>query len=790
MSTITSLPVELLEYILVTCGFLNDPLSIANLSRTCRFLRDTIYHTSDRHLWREIYLTTFDDPRPVLRTLGQVEGCDDEEFDWKTAYQDRVRAVKLFRKMRPGQVNSGLEPVYLKQSINALLDDVKTASLHLGTLGEVNVDPPAATTKRRDMCISPHLKLDSDSCNVSWLSKLVLDGFPEVLIHHLIGRSPTGKDVDSYIPLYEKLILNDKWELTEEGRAFHRLVLQTGFQPMTMTFADNAEGPGSPYNLRSYAKKKELTDPISESDQRSLARNIARHRVYNLRYLSETRCWGPYLPLIPTKSPVEPESSSSSNSQATDDTSNLAESGDFSLPFIRAVLSDFNIVLENHLLFGDIVDLDGGDDDGDFVPSQNDSEDSDSEAVIVPFEEHEHEHEQHSSGRNTDNSHHVEDQGEGDEEEEHGEDSDEDSMSSSLLATFHVSSTEVTESEGGLHVAPLSVPIFPSEPHLLKPDYVYLSAARTVVEENLRDRYGHRIDQEGLWPWFTSMEALDSTRVILERVRSLDGLRMGGAPGFWNGDGVASPRGWVRKDVEEEGDEESGAKKEGKGEAKAKSKPVKTMEGEEECDGWDWAGVAGKWMRAVAWMDYRDLLFHNVRTLRTPNPLTAGSRTHESDIQETIRVFPMNIKITGYSRVQPPKSLPSAGSSTSTSTSTFAASSSSSQPRKDPEGKGKGKAREEDLADDPHDHDTKLSPSPLADEYDPLIYALPVIHIFGEYRGSDVDENARRACRGTVRMIGDRAVRWTLVSRWFCFLLLLSVMTSDRLLICYAVLNS
>ncbi|KAG7085864.1 hypothetical protein E1B28_003397 [Marasmius oreades] len=735
MLSITSLPVELLEYILVTCGCLGEPSSIANLSRTCRFFRDTVYHTSDSHLWREIYLSTFDDPRPVLRTIRQLEDSDDDiTFDWKKAYQDRIHARRLFR--RKGKMNLGLEPVYLKQSIDALLSDIATASLHPSTFGEFSIDPPAVIAKRRNTCIPSHLKTDSDSSNISWVSNLVVDGFPEALVHRLIGRSPTEKDSNSYIPLYEKIILDENWEYTEAGRTFYRLLLQTGFQPM-VTSADNAEDPGSPYNLRSSSKKKVREEPLSETAQRSFARTIARNRVYNLRYLSERKCWGPYLSLTTPRQRANTASYQNDSDPGSPNENNIPETGDISLPFIHAVLSDFNIVLENHSLFEEMLDPVEGD-DGDFVPSQNGAEDdsgeeSDSE-FVVKTQEHEAEH---SDGDFDSNE-------EEEEEEEEG-------MSSPILATFHVDPGE----PNGSTATPLPVPVFPSQPHLLKPDYVFLSAARMVVEENLRDRYGHKVDsQEGLWPWFTSIEALDSTRVILERARSLDGLRMGGAPGFWTGDGVASERGWFRKEFK---DEEDGTRPKAKAKAKAKSESATTttVDGDEECEGWDWAGAQGKWMRAVAWMDYRDLLFHNVRALRTPNPLTTGSRSNESDIRETIRVFPMNIKVTGYSRVPPPRSLSEPGPSTPTSTP-VSASRTSSRSSKDP--KGKGKAREEDLVDDSSDVPSSN------DHYDPLVYTLPIIHIFGEYRGSDVDENARRVCRGTVRMIGDRAVRWTLVS--------------------------
>ncbi|KAJ6626829.1 hypothetical protein B0H10DRAFT_458510 [Mycena sp. CBHHK59/15] len=45
-----------------------------------------------------------------------------------------------------------------------------------------------------------------------------------------------------------------------------------------------------------------------------------------------------------------------------------------------------------------------------------------------------------------------------------------------------------------------------------------------------------------------------------------------------------------------------------------------------------------------------------------------------------------------------------------------------------------------------------------------LIWRLPVIHVEGETRGTDTDEASARVCEGTVRIIGDGAVRWSLTS--------------------------
>ena len=57
-----ALPSEILEIVVVSCAS-EHPQSIAALALTCRRLRTLIYDTTDSHLWRNLFLTTFDDPR-------------------------------------------------------------------------------------------------------------------------------------------------------------------------------------------------------------------------------------------------------------------------------------------------------------------------------------------------------------------------------------------------------------------------------------------------------------------------------------------------------------------------------------------------------------------------------------------------------------------------------------------------------------------------------------------------------------------------------------------------------
>ncbi|KAL0068284.1 hypothetical protein AAF712_004671 [Marasmius tenuissimus] len=626
-----------------------------------------------------------------------------------------------------------MPPATIRQSFDALLSSIATASIHPSMTAEFSVDTPSVIAGRRKTCIPPSLRTDSESLNIAWLSNLVAEGYPEVLIHRLIGRALHDGDEDSYASSYQS-IMDQDWEHTPTGKAFYRLVLHTGFQPVPDEDSDDEE-EGSHYNLRS----KKPPSPVDSATQRSLARTVARHRVYNLRYLSENRLWGPYLPMTPI--PPRPADTEVETLPLSQNPSILTtdEPGDFSLPFIRALLSDFSVFVESHnILFGD-----DDDDDDDFVPSQSGS--GDEEAANNQDEDDEDESKSEASDPEIINFqlvHRNAEEDEGGDGDDEGEDNDNDNDGAS--DDDEDSAEPDATGPTSTRAPPLPVPIYPIQPHLLRPDYAFLSAARIVVEDNLRERYGHKLphDHETLWPWFTTLDALDSTRVILERARSLDGLRMGGAPSFWGGVGIRGEDRWFEdqfKDNDEEDENPPEAVKDKKKGVEANG----LAESGDTCEGWDWAGAEGKWMRAVAWMDYRDLLFHNVRSLQASNPLTSGARLSE-DIQETIRVFAMDIKITGYSRVPPPTSLEGSSS----------AMLGTSRPP-DPKGKGKAKATDADLLE----QETKSEAS-----YDPLVYALPIIHISGEYRGSDVDEHAQRRCRGTVRMIGDRAVRWTLIT--------------------------
>jgi hypothetical protein len=108
---ILSLPPELVEQALIRSAFGGFPSAIACLGQTCRHFHQLIYRSTDNHLWREVFLTTFDDPRPVLGCLkaattfaptGDTRKDVEPPFDWVGEFTQRIDAKKLFEKYTRG----------------------------------------------------------------------------------------------------------------------------------------------------------------------------------------------------------------------------------------------------------------------------------------------------------------------------------------------------------------------------------------------------------------------------------------------------------------------------------------------------------------------------------------------------------------------------------------------------------------------------------------------------------------------------------------------------------------
>ncbi|KAK7064567.1 hypothetical protein R3P38DRAFT_2825298 [Favolaschia claudopus] len=565
MSFLT-LPPELLEQIILETVSSGSPNTVAAIAACCRHLHDLVHS-----IWRDLYLTLFDDPRPKNALKNFSPGLASPAqitYEWKN-FTSRMAAAN---RLAVGDASCNFE---------ALLNAVETAA-PIPPLQNLEVVPP------RRLVFPPLLREPASSGNTTWLNQSLTRGYPAPLVKRMMAFfDPDG-------PEYSK----PEFEDTAPGKAFNKFTLLRGFIPVDPS-------PGS----------------ATIENQHATARAFARSRVYNTKYLMSERCWGPFQPLDPSQPHIydwrnrlcrftPPESDSQDAELA------LCSPGSSRRSHI---IHPSSIVLAPNLL-----DPDEDIDDPDYNP---DADDSDLEDTHI------------------DGPH---------------------------LLHF-LSSRGIDFTDNRTH----PTYVFPA-PHRVVPDYAFLSAARYIMEANMRDKFSMEI-QSGTASKQAAAELGLQLSEVVDAMQSLDLVRMGGAPGFWDI--------WRSENVE--GDDDAPVT-DNKGKAKA-------TDGDE-VEGWDWAGVTGEWRRVVCWLDYRDLLVHNV------DFSTAGFGI--DDLQETIRIFPMTLRVARYSR----------------------------SPR----------------------------PPPGADPR-ALIWRLPIIHVEGESRGTDTDETAR-VIEGTVRMIGDNAVRWSMTS--------------------------
>ncbi|KAG1727751.1 uncharacterized protein EDB91DRAFT_885649 [Suillus paluster] len=593
VSTITDLPAELIEAVLIVSAASGDTSSIAALSQTSKLFFDIIYRCPDQHLWREIFLTTFDDPRPALSNLSTISGghpnFDAHKFDWTQEYTDRISAARYIR--HPPPPVPATAPVCSQREVSNV-SVVKALLSAITTSTPIRSTPPVSLTILTDvpesnspfapminsppfppllLLLTANYSSMLESVNAKWLQELLEIGLPPELTRTLLARLPI--DVQGHAPYQPALTSASHWDGSEVAHLFHKLVCCTGFIPISAPALDLLDlltpGLSSEPDLATVPgawPAAQLASPLASSDSptpdedetRSLpplpiprppsslytaeeqsadARTLARRRVYDMRYLNPARMWGPFQTV----------------QRDTDDSSNQPESSD--------------------------------------------------------------------------------------EEEDRYDDDDDDDEFGMLR-----------ESSRRLNLSP------PIEPYELVPDYVWLASARMVVEANLREVFRREPEPNAL-----------SMGDILPYMRKMHTTCVGGSPGYWNA--------WVdRPGKGEEGSQDNGKSKQG------------------EVEGWDWAGVSGIWKRCICWLDYRELLVHNLEP----------QRFLEYGMQEACRIMPLAIRITGYS-------------------------------------------------------ESPIVPGSTA-------RPLPTIHVEGESIGSDRSLDDLRKVTGTVSMIGDGAIRWSLVS--------------------------
>ncbi|KAI0357174.1 hypothetical protein OH77DRAFT_1451415 [Trametes cingulata] len=614
----SSLPSEVIELVLIYAAAAS-PESLAAFSQTCRAYKELVYGASDNHLWREIFLTTFDDPRESGGGPGWYEANAHKAstpktaatFDWGGEYRTRIWAARYIHRETEPPAEGGKNPYDTSnhpdtiranaRAMDALVSVVQTAApcppsivfsfLQTGEGSNTTLTPgvtyptfpplPQAllASSSSITAVTPAdgsgrtLSQTLGARNIAWLQAVLARGYPPSLVARFAGDSWDGGLAGQYL---------DEDEFREMQSA-GRMIACTGFRPTPPALA--FVGPFAVDPKADSPPQEERY--MSEERQLKRARRLARMRVYNMRYLARERHWGPYLPCVEKKARVL-------KVQVEDD------------ELLQPILALFR------------------------VPEHAHAHDDDDEIDDELGDGHDHEHPHH---------HHHEDE----DEDEDGEGDDADAADEEDADGTAEANDMILGAEMPVQQPQPSAQPSPPSPEQLRADWAYLAAVRMVVEANLRETF---VDED------------------LSGLLSLDGLRPGSAP--WD---ASQYKASLPVDGEGDGGDGKGKEKMGDGEV----------------EGWDWAGVTGVWKRCVCWMDYRDLILHNL-----------SGEFEDPHLAEAVRIIAMHLRVASYSRCAVPG----------------------------------------------YEH-------------------LPNIHVVGETTGASITGQPRRI-KGTVGIIADGSVRWTL----------------------------
>ncbi|OCH91985.1 hypothetical protein OBBRIDRAFT_833799 [Obba rivulosa] len=645
-----ALPTEIAEHIFVFTAAGGYPTTIAAVAQTCRTWREIVYQAPDQHLWRELFLAIFDDPRAgkdvdarcySTKSLDFEEGKTEPKFDWGAEFRRRVWAANHIRRSTElsdsKAIAQAFSPEANTRALDALLSAVRTAlpfppqitcsflcsDSQRTSVGDLNASrsspafpifppaPPPSVLARRAPPVAPEYKPDfavpsasapvaaaapsadhPSSRNIAWVEDVLSHGFPPALAAQLAGDAWVGGVMGQ----------DQTDEERREMQALGRVVAYTGFLPVPPS-EDTAE-----------------TDPRSDSSSAEVgAANASGPADLSIATGSGCTCdnAGPPTRRVAVRpSSVQPalRSSVATRSMRTAAAGDMTPAAQLKRARRLARMRVYNMrYLARDRHWGPYLpvapprepggpDSPGPDKDellepilqlfararratGDAGHAQDDGEDDGEEdgedGEYVPEE---------GGSQESDDALEEEQEGEGESGSGSG------SGSGSDDDAFAVPPAQATPARR------------PPPPELLRPDWAYLAAVRVVIEANLR-------------------EAVDDDD--LAGLVSMDGLRIGSAP--WNmGMDDARVGG---KDVPE-----------GTSADKGKGKAVEGDGGkdEDEVEGCDWAGVTGIWRRCVCWLDYRDLILHNVRDL--------SSEFNDPRLQEAVRIVPMRLRVAKYTR--------------------------------------------------------------------------------------------------------------------------------------------
>jgi hypothetical protein len=326
MAYFAILPTELIERILLSCASAGDPGSISALAQTDRRLRGMVYAPADQHLWRAIYLATFDDPRMAFdqrygpgetlrrspNTSVQLihrkedDGPDGEAtrdaVDWGTAYRMRVRAGRVTTRETPASVMS-----FLRAARGAILH----SATHVPTAPSAGWTPiPTETdyTGAFVRAITSHPLFPTPFPSISCSRDIE---FLQRLMHtrSLPSPMPVPPSVAPTRRLPDLLskLGSPSWDAPCEhfdphfsrrpgARAYYELLAHFG-----PTVLERRLGRAS-----GLERQEELTFFVETTPKRKTLRRAARAMIYDIRYLERRRHWAPFKPVLEATEEPDP----------------------------------------------------------------------------------------------------------------------------------------------------------------------------------------------------------------------------------------------------------------------------------------------------------------------------------------------------------------------------------------------------------------------------------------------------------------------------------------------------
>ena len=552
-ASVLALPAELIEHILILTALSGYPTAIAAFAGTCRAFAALVYHSPDHHLWREVFLATFDDPR-------RLPASPSDPFDWGVQYRARVWAAALFKRGSASPASSRAsfpgseasqdeydEVAQYTRALETLVEVAHTALPYPPTICAVPAPGPSCAVANTVpgsapqpgfpsypifppppcLCLSalPFPCADEGSRNIKWLETVFNNGLPPPLARRMSGSR------------WEGGILGDDLDEKEARlmQALGKVVAFTGFRPARCGAGSSGSSTGSGCRARSSGSDASMSGDEEDSASGS-----------NSGSESDDACAEE-----PTKDTVE-------DGEETTDPPSTTPARLASETFIAGASVVAGLSLDTsaaaqarrarrlaRMRAYNLRFLDPARSWGPFLRADPAASLAAAPAPLL---------EQEESGK-----------GKGQEGSEKG---------SCGRATREVDSDD-EESDW----APLPPPTLRKEtwtrtrlppPAALSPDWTFLAAARVVVEANLREAVG---------------------AAQLAGLSALDGLRAGSAPLEIGACAVRCG--------------EQAGKSGGRG--------VDVGPTQVQGEGWDWAGVTGVWRRCICWLDYRDLISHNVR---------------------------------------------------------------------------------------------------------------------------------------------------------------------------------